>query len=91
METELGSWLFLPEGSMLVAVETEAAKGGLERGWKEGLGSACQGCAHSEEKAPGTARMAEIQFGQKRNSWRMAERQVGAELCSRNESLTVVL
>lgn len=40
---------------MLVAVETEAAEGGLERGCREGLGSAWQGSACSEEKAPGAA------------------------------------
>lgn len=28
-----------------------------------------------------------VEFGQKHNSWVTAERQVGAELCSRNESL----
>lgn len=40
---------------MLVAMETEAGKGGLERGWKVNLGSAWQGCAYGEGKAPGGA------------------------------------
>lgn len=57
METVLRSWLCLPEGTMLM--ETEAAKGGLERGWKEGLGSAWQDSASGEEEAPGTAWVAE--------------------------------
>lgn len=44
---------------MLVAMGTEAGKGHLERGWKVDLGSAWQGCVCSEEKAPGTAGVAE--------------------------------
>lgn len=72
METVLRSWLCLPEGTKLVAVETKAAKGGLERGWKEALGSAWQDFVCSEEKAPGTARVAECGQKQQLGSSRKA-------------------
>lgn len=74
------------EATMLVAVETEAAQGGLERGWKGGLGSAWQDFVCSEEKE--LPEWLRVEFEQKHNSWGTAERQQGAELCSRNESLT---
>lgn len=62
METVLRSYICLPEGTVLVAVETEAGKEGLERESKVDLDSAWHGCACSEEEALGMTGEAESLF-----------------------------